>query len=137
MLFIFWFIYFGPVFAYKFWVLVVLAIGTSTLASLPLNHFLGQYLASGDCRPPPKEDSVPLFQGTWLSLIKAELGPACDVALTKIGSVSIAENGARKEQWFVRTSLGNFEYRVDYYPSNSYPERSTPFEISKVAGSLS
>lgn len=44
ILFICWFVFLGPVFSYKFWVVLVLAFVTAKLASLPLNHFLAKHL---------------------------------------------------------------------------------------------
>ena len=68
-----------------------------------------------------------------MDAIKSRLGPSCFVRLEKVGYVVSAVNGYRDEQWFVTTCKGSYEYRVEYYPTDAFPDRSSPFEVVQVS----
>jgi hypothetical protein len=72
-------------------------------------------------------------EASWLGLIKADFGKSCAVELVEVGSVVAGNNGLRSEQWFMHTCLGNFEYRVAYYPPAAFPGRASPYEVVRVA----
>ncbi len=72
------------------------------------------------------------LETSWLSLIKADFDKSCAVERVKVGSVVAGNNGLRTEQWFMHTCLGNFEYRVAYYPPAAFPGRASPYEVMRV-----
>ena len=71
----------------------------------------------------------------WMGLIQTKFAPSCRVTLKKVGFVVAAVNGYRDEQWFVETCKGDYEYRVEYYPQEFFPDRATPYEIIQVSPS--
>ena len=70
---------------------------------------------------------------TWLRLIRADFDPSCSVEKLKVGSVVSGNNGLRTEQWFVQTCQGKFEYQVAYYPPAAFPDRSSPYQVTRIA----
>ena len=73
------------------------------------------------------------FEASWLHLIKADFDKSCVVERVRVGTVLAANNGLRKEQWFMRTCLGDLEYWVAYYPPAAFPDRASPYEVTRVA----
>jgi hypothetical protein len=72
------------------------------------------------------------LDAAWLRIIKTEFEPSCAVEHSSTGSVIAGNNGFRSEQWIVQTCLGQFEYRVVYYPQATFPDRASPYEVARV-----
>lgn len=73
------------------------------------------------------------LEATWLRLIRTEFESSCAVERVKIGSVVSGNNGLRTEQWFLQTCRGAVAYRVVYYPASAFPNRTSPYEVTRVA----
>ena len=73
------------------------------------------------------------FVNEWLQLIQADFPQSCAVELSTVGIVFTGNNGRRGEEWRVHTCQGDYGYWVEYYPSDAFPNRETPYEITRKA----
>jgi hypothetical protein len=67
----------------------------------------------------------------WLQLIKQDIGSRCPVSIEKFGMITTGLNGYRSEQWLAKSCDGSVEYGVAYYPKEAFPQRASPFSVTR------
>ncbi len=72
------------------------------------------------------------LEDMWFYLISEEVGSTCHIELVKVENVVTLNNGLRREQWLLKTCKGNVEYRVEFYPPASFPNRKSPYQVTRI-----
>ncbi|WP_267112605.1 hypothetical protein ACM9XA_14580 [Xanthomonas sacchari] len=80
----------------------------------------------------PSARATEELEQAWLSLIREALPPSCYAERLAVEATVSGNNGWRQERWRVVTCRGEASYVVAYYPPVAFPNRKSPFEITRL-----
>ncbi|WP_204243694.1 hypothetical protein [Xanthomonas sp. NCPPB 1128] len=72
------------------------------------------------------------LEQAWLSLIRKTLPPSCHAEKLAVDGTVSGNNGLRQERWRMDTCRGEASYMVAYYPPAAFPNRQSPFKITRI-----
>ncbi|MRH01200.1 hypothetical protein GIY21_12970 [Xanthomonas sontii] len=82
--------------------------------------------------PMPAAHATEEVEQAWLSLIRQALPPSCHAEKLAMDATVSGNNGLRQERWRMDTCRGEASYVVAYYPPVAFPNRKSPFEITRI-----
>lgn len=80
----------------------------------------------------PSAHATEELEQAWLSLIREALPPSCHAEKLAVEATVSGNNGLRQERWRMSTCRGEASYVVAYYPPIAFPNRKSPFEITRI-----
>lgn len=80
----------------------------------------------------PAAHATEELEQAWLSLIRETLPPSCHAEKLAVEATVSGSNGLRQERWRIGTCRGEASYMVAYHPPTAFPNRKSPFEITRI-----